>query len=163
MERRTFLAMGAGALGLVGCTSGPGSPQGEAATPASQGSPDSDADLRSTAAQTEVSLILAYRAAMAAAPDHAVELRTFLAHHGEHLARMAPGRLVPDASDADHRRPPAVGDLARMEDRARKQHVTACDAARDPALARELCLMGASEAQHAWLLGELDRQPGTAR
>lgn len=164
MERRTFLAMGAGTLGLVGCTNGSGASHGEADTPASPESPDSDAGLRQTAAATEVSLIMAYHAAIAAAPDHAVELRAFRAHHGEHLARMAPDRAVPEASEAAGMNPPAVADLAGMEARARKQHVTGCDAARDAALARELCLMGASEAQHAWLLRELDRQPGkTAR
>jgi hypothetical protein len=42
--------------------------------------------------------------------------------------------------------------LAAAETAARSERIAACDAALDPALARDLCLIGASEAQHATYL-----------
>ncbi len=42
--------------------------------------------------------------------------------------------------------------LAAAEAAARGERIAACDAALDPTLARDLCLIGASEAQHATVL-----------
>ncbi len=51
-----------------------------------------------------------------------------------------------------------LGGLADAEVAAQVQRATACDGARDPALARDLCLIAASEAQHAAALGSLAAQ-----
>jgi hypothetical protein len=45
--------------------------------------------------------------------------------------------------------------LADAESAAQAQRATACDGAQDPGLARDLCLIAASEAQHAEALDVL--------
>jgi hypothetical protein len=44
--------------------------------------------------------------------------------------------------------------LAAAESAAQAQRATACDGASDPGLARDLCLIAASEAQHAAVLAD---------
>jgi hypothetical protein len=51
-----------------------------------------------------------------------------------------------------------VAELAAAESAAQAQRATACDGAQNPGLARDLCLIAASEAQHAAALGDLGEQ-----
>ena len=53
-----------------------------------------------------------------------------------------PEASAPSAADT-------LSALAAAETAAQAQRATACDAAQGPALARDLCLIAASEAQHA--------------
>ena len=170
MERRTFLALAAAAVGLAGCTGQ--SPQpGPPSTPPTPITPDApDAALRDEVAAGEVALIAAYRKAITADPQLAADLERFLAHHEQHLARVSPG-YAPDTSSASapssgtpaspeaSAAPPSASEvldkLAAAESAARAQRATACDGAQDPALARDLCLIAASEAQHAAALAGL--------
>ncbi len=55
-----------------------------------------------------------------------------------------------------------VAELAAAESAAQAQRATACDGAQDPGLARDLCLIAASEAQHAAALDDLgERRAGS--
>ena len=221
MERRTFLVLGAAAVGLAGCTSDtsePGPPSAQATTAAPS---DPDARIREEVAASEVALIAAYRSAIGANPDLAADLEPFLAQHEAHLARVAPGFVSdvgtpvastsPSASGPPIGEPSAAGDpgtspsdspgagtspsgspdagtsptgspgagtassgspnsgassvvaeLAAAESAAQAQRATACDGAQDPGLARDLCLIAASEAQHAAALDDLgERRAGS--
>jgi hypothetical protein len=51
--------------------------------------------------------------------------------------------------------------LADAESAAQAQRAAACDGAQDPALARDLCLIAASEAQHSSALATLADQGNT--
>ena len=51
-----------------------------------------------------------------------------------------------------------LAELAAAEAAAQRQRAAACDGAADPALARDLCLIAASEAQHAAALERLAAQ-----
>jgi hypothetical protein len=163
VERRTFLVLGAAAVGLTGCTSDPSNP-GPPSPPAASAAPsDPDARLRDEVAASEVSLLTAYRSAIRANPDLAVDLAPFVAQHEAHLDRVAPAGSAPPlvpATPSDSVRPstqetaplPAeevLAALAAAESAAQAQRATACDGAQDPGLARDLCLIAASEAQHA--------------
>ncbi|MCU0263911.1 MAG: hypothetical protein MUF09_09615 [Candidatus Nanopelagicales bacterium] len=169
MERRTFLALGAAAVGLTGCTSDPADPDRTSAPTAPDVQRDLDAALREGVAASEVALIAAHRAAIAAHPELAAALAPLVAHHEAHLARVAPGSpsgagtpvasTSPDRSGSPESSPssvPSVAEtlaaLAAAESQAQAQRSTACDGAVDPGLARDLCLVAASEAQHAALL-----------
>ena len=172
MERRTFLALGAAAVGLAGCTGQ--SPQpGPPSTPTTPTTPDDpDGALRAEVAASEVALIVAYRGAIAADPQLAADLEPFLAHHEEHLARIAPdyvgdtsrdGASSTSASPDASASPPStaaevLAELTAAESAGRAQRATACDGAKDPALARDLCLIAASEAQHAAALAGIAAQ-----
>ena len=163
-----FLALGAATLGLAGCTGQ--SPQpGPSSAPTTPSTPDDpDAALRAEVAASEGALIAAYRAAIAADPQLAADLGPFLAHHEEHLARIAPGSTSartpaasgsPNGSGSPEGSPPplpsiaeTVAALASAERIAQAQRATACNRVVDPGLARDLCLAAASEAQHAALL-----------
>lgn len=198
VERRTFLVLGAVALGLAGCTN-------QAPTPRPDGSataaPETDPDdaVRSAVAASELALIASYRTAIEAHPELADELGPFLIHHEAHLARIAPERAAEAAGTGDGSpsaiasasgdgstpgnagsegaapsgnetgtasptaspsatRPSAaetVAALADAEAAARRERIASCDAALDPALARNLVLIAASEAQHAAVLEDL--------
>jgi hypothetical protein len=184
VERRTFLVLGAAAVGLAGCTSDPSEPVPPSAPAASSAPRDPDARLREEVATSEVALIAAYRSAIRAAPELASDLAPFVAQHEAHLARVAPGYAEggeeasasvsppPDSpspsgapTGAPTGSPPGADDatpiepassvlvgLAAAEAAAQAQRAEACDAAQDPGLARELCLIAASEAQHATAL-----------
>jgi hypothetical protein len=241
VERRTFLVLGAAAVGLAGCTSDtsePGPPSAQATTAAPS---DPDARIREEVAASEVALIAAYRSAIGANPDLAADLEPFLAQHEAHLARVAPGFVSdvgtpvastsPSASGPPIGEPSAAGDpgtspsdslgagtspsgsrgagtassgsidagtspsgspdagtspsgspdagtassgspkpgassvvaeLAAAESAAQAQRATACHGAQDPGLARDLCLIAASEAQHAAALDDLgERRAGS--
>jgi hypothetical protein len=168
VERRTFLALGAAVVVLTGCTSGPTDPDGTPTPTAPDVQRDPDAALRDEVAASEVALIAAYRSALKARPELAGDLAPFLAHHEAHLAQVAPGSTAgagtPGASaspDGSSSSPPApsaaetVAALAAAESRAQAQRAAASDGAMDPGLARDLCLVAASEAQHAALLEDL--------
>jgi hypothetical protein len=91
VERRTFLVLGAAAVGLAGCTSNATEPGPPSAAASPIPPEDPDARLREEVAASEVALIVAYRSAIEANPELAASLGPFLAHHEEHLARVAPG------------------------------------------------------------------------
>ena len=126
---------------------------------------DPDAALRDEVAASEVALIAAYRSALEAHPELAADLAPFLAHHEAHLARVSPGSTAGEGTPVASASPrtsgspspvPSVAEtvaaLAAAESRAQAQRAAACDGAVDPGLARDLCLVAASEAQHAALL-----------
>ena len=168
MERRTFLVLGAMAVGLTGCTLGTVEPDPTSSPPRSPAPTDPDSRLRDEVAASEVALIAAYRAAIESTPELAADLEPFLAHHEQHLARVAPGFPVgpasPSASTSGSSEPSdtsvgkTLADLAAAEAAAQTQRAAACDGAADPALARDLCLIAASEAQHAAALERLAAQ-----
>lgn len=184
VERRRFLALGATAVALAGCT-GQSSQPGPPSAPAAPTTPgDPDASLREEVAASEGALIVAYRSAIATFPALAADLEPLLAHHEEHLARVAPGFVAGTASPGTSQAPsslPSSGssptgssssgssptgstssgssspravlvELATAESAANAQRATSCDGAQDPALARDLCLIAASEGQHASVL-----------
>jgi hypothetical protein len=171
VERRTFLVLCAAAAGLAGCTEDSSDPEPPSAPPTTAAG-DPDARLRDAVAASEVALIGAYRSAIQADPGLAPTLGPFVAQHEAHLARVAPGHsgssgtastgspaASPGAPSAGGTRSVLVG-LADAESAAQSQRATACDGAQDPALARELCLIAASEAQHATALAALaERRP----
>ncbi len=171
MERRTFLVLGAAALGLAGCTSDRTDPPPPSAPAASSAPTDPDARLRDEVAASEVALISAYRAALQSSPELAADLAAFVAHHEAHLERVSPGYLrsgdgtgspsgsgSPSGAAEGTSEPSAASVLAALldaETAAQAQRAAACDAAKDPVLVRELCLIAASEAQHATALQDL--------
>lgn len=67
----------------------------------------------------------------------------------------SPATTLPTASPSPER---VLVELSATESAARDQRIAACDAAVDPALARVLCLIGASEAQHAAALNRARRE-----
>lgn len=199
VERRTFLALGVTALGLVGCTGElPAGPEG-GSPPPRQPAEDPDSALRARVAASEAALVARYRDALAMHADLVAELGPFLAHHEAHLARVAPGAASasaapstvtptpeessdgnqpaspsasasgappggdtavsasPGASDPDSRAA-AVAGLAEAEGVAHRDRVDACDAAENAGLARDLCLIAASEAQHESALTALQER-----
>ena len=169
MDRRRFLVLSASALGLAGCTSDIDQPTPAPSPPEPAPAEDVDAALRERVAASELALIAAYRGAIAEFPERARTLADLLAQHEAHLARVAPDMAPPAepsaaaSAPASASAPAGQGDaapitlkaLARAEAAAQAQHVASCDAAQDPALARDLCLMAASEAQHVAVLDTL--------
>ncbi len=218
MERRTFLALCAAALGLAGCTDDEPLPTPSATPTPSPAPTDPDAATRTAVAESEADLVRAYRAAIAAVPALAAVLSPWLAHHEQHLDRVSPGATVPadpvassgseagastgagagpeagaspgvrttagaeaeateSASPGSGTSPGAepeatesaapgpdpgavLAALFEAERTARRQRVSACDGAVDPGLARDLCLIAASEAQHAAALRDLAEEAG---
>jgi hypothetical protein len=79
-----------------------------------------------------------------------------MALHEEHLGRVAPEVVAAPTPAVGL--PPTLARLAAAETAARAEHIRSCDAAAAPALARDLCLMAASEAQHAVVLSDLRRR-----
>jgi hypothetical protein len=185
VERRSFLGVlaAAGVLGLAGCTDTaptPG-PTGGSTTPAP--SPGGDDELRQATADAEQQLITMYAIAIATADTEVAErLRELQAQHVEHAQRLLPGREVstspplPTASQPDSPSSPTgttaptgtgspgpavsaprvvLAGLRRAELVALDQRRAACVAATAPELVRSLCLIAASEAQHAEVLAAL--------
>jgi hypothetical protein len=167
VERRTFLVLGAMAVGLTGCTRGSVEPDPTISQPPSPAPTDPDSRLRDEVAASEVALITAYRAAIESTPELAADLEPFLAHHEQHLARVAPGfpegptpgsSSTPSSEPSDTSIGRTLAELAAAEVAAQTQRADACNGAADPALARDLCLIAASEAQHAAALERLAAQ-----
>lgn len=173
MDRRSFLVM-AGALGLAGCTRQPSEPtppgvQTTATGPTElPGGAEADARIRADGAAAELALIALYRSAVLAMPARAERLRPLLEQHLEHLIRISPQSPVPEpvpsmaspvtpSEAAADRARGSVGlrDLGAAEADAQQQHAAACEAAEDPSLVRDLCLLSASEAQHVVALRQL--------
>jgi hypothetical protein len=183
-----MVGMGATSTSLAGCTAGTRDPApdppGPAPVPRSPVA-DPDADLRAAVAVTEMALIGQYRRTIEAFPERAAELGALMVQHEEHLSRVAPEAVAPsqapspqpaespqtaagpepDPSPVGSLAPspasepaPTLARLAAAETAARAEHINSCDAAADPALARDLCLMAASEAQHAVVLADLRRR-----
>ncbi len=171
MDRRRFLGFGAAALVLAGCTDAPDDPIRPTASAQDQ---DPDATVRAEVAASEAALIGAYRDLIAAAPERASTLDPLLAQHEQHLARVAPqipasgadtdegasATVSPEPAASDGPGNPApdevgLAELAGLQARAVAQRTRACDAASDPQLARDLCFIAASEAQHAEFLAGL--------
>jgi hypothetical protein len=193
VDRRHFLVRGSAAVAaglvLAACTGEPAPPP----SPAPSTSPtDPDDGVRAAAAAAEARLIAAYRDALAAAPALGAVLRPVLAHHEAHLASVAPSTASPAATpDAAASTPSTSGSpsepseggepvpgspttqaegpaarlraLAELEARAVGEATRACNGATHPALARVLCLIAASEAQHAEVLGDAARRAGRER
>ncbi len=184
VERRTFLvltASAAGLAGLAGCTPDPQPGPRPTAAPTTGSPSDPDGQLRARVAAGELGLIAAYRAALESNPVLAGELEPLLADHVAHLERVAPGTSAapdpnasPSAADPSASAPttgaPAgtataapptrsrrktLRGLTDAESQALAERTTACDSAQSPALARDLCLIAASEAQHAQALADL--------
>jgi hypothetical protein len=174
VERRTFLVLSAAAVGLAGCTSDSSEPGPPSAPAPTRPPSDPDARVRDEVAASEIALVAAYRSAIATSPELAADLEPFVAQHEAHVARVAPGFATSStpsgsasmrgsasasanpsgsASASPSASARSVADtlsaLAAAESAAQVQRATACDAAQGPALARELCLIAASEAQHA--------------
>lgn len=161
VDRRTFLLLTAAAVGTSGCTDRSPDPGPNPSTPRRPDDPDEA--LRVRVAESEAALITAYRAAVVGAPALAATLEPILRQHAAHLARVAPGWTPPSRPATASPEPSAdpadvLSRLAATESTARDQRIAACDAAVDPALARELCLIGASEAQHAAVLAAAARE-----
>lgn len=115
--------------------------------------------MRSAAAQSELDLLAAYAAAVAAHPKLVAQLAPFQAAHREHLVAMT-GDPAPDLGSPlpldrgvkATRRWLAGLELAAAEDRSGQ-----AGAARDPELVTTLALIAASESQHHHEL----EQPGS--
>jgi hypothetical protein len=150
IARRTFLLIATAspiAL-LTACGSGAGSAAGDSA----------DDLLRSQVADAEAALIAQYQATIAAYQDLAAPLTLLMDQHRAHLAAMAiapssapPSTGVPVPGSARQ----AVTALADAERAATQQRGQACVDAMDPALARTLAFIAASEASHVPALGQV--------
>ncbi len=163
VDRRSFLVLGAATLTLTACTSTP-EPGPDEATPST---PADDDRLRDSVATAEVSLIAAYRDALAQAPELKAQLGPFLEHHVAHLDRVAPGDDRGDAAPTASPAPTSPGPLtaaqraalltalADAEARARRSRIADCDAADSGQLAHDLAQIAASEGQHAVALAAL--------
>lgn len=175
MDRRRFLMLCAGAIGLAGgaaglagCTSeptpGPTDPPTDSPTPEQV---DPDADVRAAAAKSEVALLAAYARALADHPEMDEQLRPLMAHHEAHLDRLAPGatpaqvetRPSSPAAGSPSAAPPSPGStlsrLANAEGKAARSRGKGSQRATATDLARDLCLIAASEAQHRAILTRL--------
>jgi hypothetical protein len=188
VERRTFLAVGVAALGLAGCTDDAPEPPDPTGSVVPTAPDDPDSGLRSAVARSEAELIATYRSAISSRPDLARDLAPFLAHHEQHLGRVLPGvdptaltgTQAPAASPPASPSPGSTGTgtsataspsptgtpavslaaLAAAERAAQVARVAACDGAASAQLARDLCLIAASEAQHAAAIEALAEEVG---
>lgn len=188
VERRTFLVLGASLIGVSACT-GDAVEVDPSPTVPRPPARDPDGPLRERVAAAERALIARYRTAITDSPGLAGTLAPFLAHHEAHLARVAPGTgapepsasgaapsgsLAPSASappspsasasasastDSPAARDVLLRDLAEAERDAFRDRLSACDGAASGVLARDLCLIAASEAQHAAVLDAASAGP----
>ena len=161
LSRRGLLAAGAatGALLVVGalsaCTS---SANSDPNAPPPTGADDPDFELRGTVVAAEVALIAAYDATIKAHAGLRATLQPLRDNHAAHLAAVNIGSAVAIPTPA----PPAIPDspraavrqLASMEGTAATERGANCLTASRWQFARELSLIGASEASHhAALIG----------
>lgn len=157
LTRRRALGLVAGsALLLAACTTD------DALTPPtpSDGVPTGGVVTSAGAvALDEADLVARYEAVLAAYPDLDEAVNSLLTdirdQHAEHRDALggAPDAPVPSAPDASL--DAAIGDLLARERSAAKARRRACVAADDPAAARLLALIGASEASHVPALREV--------
>lgn len=124
-----------------------GSPPAGSATGAASGS------VVDEVAADEAALIARYDAAVAALPadDGRRALLTGIRdQHAAHLAALPSGSAPAAPVDAPALNPADVlGDLARAEGKASRSRISACEDTDDPAFARLLAFIAASEASHA--------------
>jgi hypothetical protein len=184
VERRAFLALCAAALGVAGCTRPGPDPQPAPTTSPPPADPDARLRQASAASElaliTAYRAAIAEHPDLAAdlgpfLAHHEAHLERVLP--GSAVATTPPGPTgspaaggsagptgsanptgspEPGASSVERPDPAAtLAALAEAEARARRERTSACDAATDPALARDLCLIAASEAQHADVLATL--------
>lgn len=171
MDRRRFLLLSLTATALPGCTR-----QADEPPPLPTASPPhtpvqqddgrgSDDDVRAGVVATELGLIALYGQALRSMPRRTQQLRALLDEHVEHLERLSPDTETPVAASPSEE-PPAgavagsgaeprrvrLRDLVAAESQAQQRHAAACLAAEDAGLTRTLCLISASEAQHAVVL-----------
>lgn len=184
VERRTFLVLGASLLGVSACTADEVEVDPSPTVPRPPVR-DPDGPLRERVAAAERALIARYRTAITDSPGLAGTLAPFLAHHEAHLARVAPGTGGPEPSasgaapsgsmspsapappsasaseptDSPPARDVLLRDLAEAEQDAFRDRLSACDGAASGVLARDLCLIAASEAQHAAVLDAASAEP----
>lgn len=118
------------------------------------GPADPDDQLRRSVAQSEIALIAAYDAAIAAFPTLAQRLGDFRDQHQAHLTAVSLNLDVGTASSpASPTRAPggaasAVRSLRRLEAAAARDRIDACGAAADSDLAELLGRIAASESGH---------------
>lgn len=131
-------------IGLGGC----------AASPLPLLTPDPDDEVRATVAASELQLIAAYTAAIAAVPALGTRLRPLLDQHSQHLTAVSDGLDLPSeapsvsAPPAAQNGAAAVRALRRLEAAAARQRTDACVAAADDDLAVLLGRIAASESGH---------------
>ena len=154
--RRELLATGAAATAglLAACTSA--SSAGPEPTPT--GADDPDLALRGSVVEAESRLIAAYDATLAAHPSLRTLLAPFRDQHVAHRALVGVGGAVPAPSVTAPPVPsspePAVAALAAVEREAATARARDAVGAARWQLARELGLIGGSEAAHHALLRE---------
>lgn len=167
-SRRHLLLAAAAAcgVGLAGCDQDRPAPNQQSAppptaSPSSESPIASDDDaLRAAQAQSEADLITAYQLAIATHPELADEFLPMLSAHEEHRSRLLPGAdPVPSPVPSDSQspaKPESVkrirAELADLEQTASRSRLTGADMALSGELAGLLCLICASEAQHAQVL-----------
>ena len=139
-RRAVLLAAAAAPIGVVtacgGDDSGPPPPE------------DLDQQARESAAQSELELIAAYRAAAASNPGRAVELEFLAGQHEQHLPALYPNGDGPvPASPVGQA--PGLSALRKLEQAAAKQRTSAAVSAADVALIATLARIAASESGHA--------------
>jgi hypothetical protein len=115
-----------------------------------------DEALRSGVAQSEVDLLAAYAAAIAAHPVLEAELATFAAAHRSHVQAVI-SHEPPQISALPLDRTPqsTLRWLARLEAAAADQRAGAAAAAESAELGSLLALVAASESQHEVVLADL--------
>jgi hypothetical protein len=173
VERRTFLVLTAAAVAATGCTSEPESTPPPTVAPTTASPADPDQQLRARVAAAELALIAGYQSSLESNPGLAGDLEALMADHRAHLERVQPAATTaiadPGATaaatggpvDSPATTPPTRSPrktltvLAEAESLALAERTAACDSAQSPALARDLCLIAASEAQHAQALSDL--------
>lgn len=157
LTRRRALGVVAGsALLLAGCTT---EDVQTAATPTVGEAAGGEATSAGAAALDEAELVARYEAVLAAFQDRDEAVTSVLTdirdQHAEHRDALGGAPDAPTPTRVDPSLDAAIGDLLARERAAAKARRRACVAADDPAAARLLALIGASEASHVPALREL--------
>lgn len=160
LSRRRLLAATPGALGLGGlallggCSAEPSS----LVSPSIKITEPLDEALRETALASELELIAAYEAVIAAHPQLAPNLSRILDQHRIHTEACTKGEAVPQNS-IPWVSPPtasaAVAELIELEKSAAKQRAGVCEVGVEPEFVTTMALISGSEAQHARELVDL--------
>jgi len=142
-SRRAFLVgVGAiGAIGLVGaCTSNAPEPITLETDPVTPSDPQ---------IASELQLIALYAAVTRSFPELAPILTPIATQHEEHARALGYGLDIPATEiDAAPTSRQALRSLINAEEQATRERLDACSTASDPAMARLLTLIAASEASH---------------
>jgi hypothetical protein len=189
VERRTFLVLGAMALALPGCTDDPEPPDRPSPTEPRADDPDAALRAQVAASEIalvaayrqalashpglaeDLDPLLAHHEAHLArvAPEARIPGTDDPQPAGpDNTPAASPSRSgAPSPSPATGAPSPtesptaaeALGRLAEAEGAAHRARIAQCDAAASSVLARDLCLIAASEAQHEVVLGGLLDSP----